>query len=85
VSLIGNLVSHIDGGTQAEGVREQGAQKAIWAKRNEGPGEYRRLRNKELYDLYSSPNIISVTRIQKNETGGAHVGFRWGRSEGMNY
>jgi hypothetical protein len=38
-------------------------------KRNVVTGEWRRLHNEELNDLYSSPNIIRV--IKKNEVGGA--------------
>jgi hypothetical protein len=32
-------------------------------KRDEVTGEWRRLHNKELYALYSSPNIIRVTEM----------------------
>jgi hypothetical protein len=31
-----NLVDHIDGGTLAEGFREQGAEEDIWAPEGEG-------------------------------------------------
>jgi hypothetical protein len=37
------------------------------SKRDEVTGEWRRLHNKELYGLYSSPNIIRV--IKKTEMG----------------
>ena len=33
--------------------------------REEVIGEWRRLPNKELYDLYSSPNIIRVTKSKR--------------------
>jgi hypothetical protein len=32
--------------------------------------EWRKLHNVELNDLYSSPNIVRVTKIEKNEMGG---------------
>jgi hypothetical protein len=34
-------------------------------KRDEVPGEWRRLHNKELYALYSSPNIIRVIKSRR--------------------
>jgi hypothetical protein len=64
--------------------------KIFGPKRDRVTGEWRRLHNKELNDLYSSPNIIWSDQI-KNEVGGAcsmyggegHTGFWWGAlSEG---
>jgi hypothetical protein len=39
--------------------------------RDEVTGEWRKLHNEELNDLYSSPTIARVTKIEKNEMGGA--------------
>jgi hypothetical protein len=36
--------------------------KIFGSKRDEGTGEWRRLHNEELYDLYSSPNVIRVRK-----------------------
>jgi hypothetical protein len=44
-------------------------------KRDEVTGEWRRLHNKELYALYSSPNIIRVIKSRQDMW---HV---WGRGE----
>jgi hypothetical protein len=41
-------------------------------KMDEVTGEWRRLHNEELYDLYSSPNIIRVTKSKKMTWAG-HV------------
>ena len=39
-------------------------------KRDEVPGEWRKLHNEELNDLYCSLNIIPSDQIGKNEMGG---------------
>ena len=39
--------------------------------RDEVTGKWRKLHNEELNDLYSSPNIILVKKIEKKEMGGA--------------
>jgi len=33
-------------------------------------GEWSKLHNEELNDLYSSPNIVRMIQVEKNETGG---------------
>jgi hypothetical protein len=40
-------------------------------KRDEVTGEWRKLHNEELHDLYSSPTILRVTKYEKNEMVGA--------------
>jgi hypothetical protein len=65
-------ISHTDVGTKIEGVREYGAEENIWAKRDEATGEWRRLRNVELNDLYLLPNIIRVIKLRKIRWAG-HV------------
>jgi hypothetical protein len=56
-------------------------------KRDEVTGDCRRLRNKELYGLYSSPNIIRVIKsrimrwaghVLRMGRGEAHTGFWYG-------
>jgi hypothetical protein len=58
------------------------------SKRDEVTGEWRKLHNKELHDLYSSPNIVRVIKSRRMRWAG-HVarvgkrelciGFRWGK------
>ena len=43
--------------------------------RGEITGEWRKLHNEELNDLYS-PNIIRVIKIEKNEMGGTSSTYR---------
>jgi hypothetical protein len=56
-------------------------------KRDEATGEWRRLHNEELNDLYSSPNIIRVITSRRMRWAGlvarmgkkeVHTGFWWG-------
>jgi hypothetical protein len=48
-------------------------------KRDEATGEWRRLYNEELHDLYSSPNIIRVIKSRRMKRAG-HVA-RMGKTE----
>ena len=55
-------------------------------KRGEVTGEWRKLHNEQLNDLYSSPNIIRlirskmrwVGRVARMGRGDVHIGLRWG-------
>jgi hypothetical protein len=59
-------------------------------KRDEVTGEWRRLHNEELIDLYSSPNIIREIKsrrmrwaghVSRMGEGEVHTGFWWGDLE----
>jgi hypothetical protein len=52
------LVSDIKGGTQTEGVLEEGLGRILGPKRDEVTEGWRKLHNEELHNLYSSPIII---------------------------
>jgi len=56
-------------------------------KRDEVTGDWRKLHNEKLYDLYSSPNIVRVIKSRRMRWAGhvarmvrgeAYTGFRWG-------
>jgi len=61
-------------------------------RRDEVTGEWRRLHNEELYDLYSSPNIVRVIKLIRMRWAGyvlrmlrrgGCIGYWWGnRREG---
>ena len=44
----------------------------FWLKRDEVTGEWRKLHNEELSDLYSLPNIVRVVKLRKMRWAG-HV------------
>jgi hypothetical protein len=54
-------------------------------KNDEATGEWRRLHNEELYDLYSSPNIIRVIKLKRMGWAGhvARLGERRGEYRGL--
>jgi hypothetical protein len=53
-------------------VFENGVWKGLFgAKRDEVTGEWRKLHNEELHELYFSPNNCAGDKIEKNEMGGA--------------
>jgi hypothetical protein len=60
-------------------VLENGVLRRIFgSKRDEVTGEWRKLHNEELNDLYSSPSIIQVTKLRSMGWVGhaAHIGER---------
>jgi hypothetical protein len=62
--LVGNLVSDIKGGTQTGGF-ENRVLRTFGLKRDEVTGEWRKLHNEELHDLYSSPSIIRIIKARR--------------------
>ena len=51
--------------------------RVLWSKRGEVTGEWRRLHNEELYDLYCSPNT------NKGELDGRSMWHVWGKRRGI--
>jgi hypothetical protein len=67
------LIADIEGGTQAEGVFENRVLRRIFGPRRDNIAwEWRKLRNGERNDLYSSPNIVRVIKSRKMRWAG-HV------------
>jgi hypothetical protein len=54
------MVSHIEGRLQTENIQEQCA--VINSRRDKLRGQWRKLHNKELHDLYSSSNNMMIKR-----------------------
>jgi hypothetical protein len=91
--LLWNSIAYIEGGTQAEGSREEGLRRIVGRKRDEVTREWWRLHGKELYGLCFSPNIIRVIKSGKQivrtcstwgERRGAYRSLV-GRPEGRNH
>jgi hypothetical protein len=49
-------------------------------KRDEVTGEWRKLHNEELHDLYSSQSMIKIIKVEEDEMGGA-CSTKWGEEE----
>jgi hypothetical protein len=62
------LISHTEGGTYAECV----LRRIFESRRDEVTGEWRILHNEELYDLYSSQNVIRMIKSRRMRSMG-HV------------
>jgi hypothetical protein len=71
VTSLRNLVTHNERGTYAETVGEESAEEDLGL-RGQVRGEWRRLHKEELYALYSSPDIIRVTKPSRMRWAG-HV------------
>jgi hypothetical protein len=56
----------------SENVLEQGAEENIWTEERRSDGRWRKLRNKKLRDLYSSPSIIRMIKSRRMRWAG-HV------------
>ena len=58
-------------------------------KRDEVTGEWRKLHHEQLNDLYSSPNIVRVSKsrrmIQAGHVAEAYTGFWWGNIRGTDH
>jgi hypothetical protein len=53
-------------------VFEIGTEEDIWTEESEVTGEWRKLHNEELHDLYSSPSIIRIIKARRMRWAG-HV------------
>jgi hypothetical protein len=59
------LVSDIKGGTLTEGVENRVLRRIFGQKRDEVTGEWRKLHNEKLRDLYSLPSIIRIIKSRR--------------------
>jgi hypothetical protein len=59
--------------------------KIFGPKRDEVTGEWRKLHNEELRDLYSSPSIIRIIKWRRMRRVGHVAQMVWGRGTRINY
>ena len=60
-----NLVTDIEGGKEDEVFENMLLRRIFGPRRDEVTGEWRRLHDEELNDLYSSPNIVRVIKSRR--------------------
>ena len=75
------MLADIEGGTQAEGFENRVLRRIFGPRRDEVTGEWRKLHNEELNDLYSLPNIVRVVKSRRMRWAG-HVA-RMGEDRGV--
>jgi hypothetical protein len=75
------LVADIEGGHRLRVFENRVLKRIFEPKRDEVTGEWRKLRNEELHDLYSTPIIVQVIKLRRMRWAG-HV--EWlGEERGM--
>jgi hypothetical protein len=74
------LVAETEGGTRLRVFENRVLRRVFGVKRDEVTGEWRKLHNEELNDLYSLPNIVRVVKSRRMRWAG-HVA-RIGGKEG---
>jgi len=73
-------VAHIEGGTRLGVFENRVFRRVFGPKRDKMTGEWRKLHNEELYDLYCSPYIVRVIKSRRMRWAG-HVA-RMGEGRG---
>ena len=74
-----NLVADIEGGTRLRVFENRVLRRVFGPKRDEVTGEWRKLHNEELRDLYSLPNIVRVVTSRRMRWAGLVGRMREGR------
>jgi len=75
-----NLVTYIEGGTRFRVFEFKVLRRIFGPKRDEVTGEWRKLHNEEISELYCSPNIVRVVKSRRMSWAGnvTHMGERRG-------